>query len=193
MAYDLSFVDRYDREMSKFGHIRQTSEVRINEDVMQALENADQMQSELADMNDFANMLPALNDEILSSEGFTREDFEQGRLPAYMQARMHDESVVNTDYVEQADEVQRDLFEAAYHVDAVLTRETRDALGPDYASFVAEKEEQNAKAGTALMKEAMAQNGARSVLFDRQTGESHLSLTDEYGNPTDDPYAFDEF
>ena len=190
---DLSFADRYDREMAKFGSLRSSSEKRINEDVMKALEDTVNAQSEVLAVGEYAEQVPALNDQILEREGFTRREMEEGRLPAYMSDMVHDESVVGVDYDKQADDLQESLFAAVYRVDPILSADTRASLGPEYQAYVKDRDRQISQQLEADRAAARRQNGARSTFFDRQTGESYLSLVDESGRDTQDPYAFDEY
>lgn len=190
---DFSFADRYDNEMSKFGSLRQSSVKRINDDVMRSIDDVGQSLFEIDIEKEAAGSTVFMNDQLLAREGFTRKEFEEGRLPAYMENQMYDESDRDRDFDGEAKSLQESFFDAVYRVDPVLTDKTREALGPDYAAFVEERDMETARQMSDAQADARRQNGARSTLFDRETGESHLSLVDDYGQPTNDPYAFDEF
>ena len=190
---DFSFADRYDNEMSKFGSLRQSSVKRINDDVMRSIDDVGQSLFEIDIEKEAAGSTAFMNDQLLAREGFTRKEFEEGRLPAYMENQMHDESDRDRDFDGEAKSLQESFFDAVYRVDPVLTDKTREALGPDYAAFVEERDMETARQMSGAPADARHQNGARATLVDREAGESHLSLVDDYGQPTNDPYAFDEF
>ena len=185
--YDLSFVEKYDNYRTKFkGQPLERQEQRLNDAVVEAFDGYSDAMSALCDERDVVDLYPSMNDDILSREGFTRGDWSAGHLPAYVEASMHDESRTRDVIRQEMTDMREEFMGAVYHVDSILTDDTRKILGDDYRDSVVEQH--------AAEREAAArENGARSTHFNRETGESYLSLVDEHGMATDDPYAFDEF
>ena len=193
-AHTYDFVGAYDKDMASLHSVRNATASRINDAVMAQLEDMDNTVQQISVEQEIAPDIAFMNDRRLESEGFSREDMEAGRLPAYMEDMISDESRYDgRNFDDEIESVKTGFYTNVYHVDSVLTEETKQNLGSEYAEFVVEQHNlESATTFSRLQQEAREQNGARSTFFDKETGQSYLSLTDEFGNSTNDPYAYDE-
>lgn len=191
---DLSFVEQYDKEMSKFGTVRDSSARTINEWVRMAADATDLYADYEGILHDYDYDVVVMNDHTLEVENFTREQMARGELPAYMDDKLYDESELGKeDHDGNIERAYESLYGAAYHVDDILASSTRQFLGPKYETYRMERALEEQAARIAELAELKAsQNGMKSTFIDKETGESYLSLVGPDGESTEDPYAFDE-
>lgn len=191
-TYD--FVGAYDKDMASLHSVRNVTASRINDAVMAQLGDMDNEVQQLTVEKETVPDIAFMNDMKLEQEGFTRDDMEAGRLPAYMESMITDEQqYAGRDFDSEIDSVKTGFYTDVYHVDSVLTEDTRQNLGSEYASFALEQKHlESDYTFSNLQEESRRQNGAKSTFFDRETGESYLSLVSPNGEPTNDPYGFDE-
>ena len=192
---DLSFVEQYDKEMSKFGSVRDSSVRMINEWVRRSADSTDLYADYESIRQNYDTDAPMMNDHILEVENFTREQMERGELPAYMDDKIYDESEIGQeDHDANIKQAYQSLYGAAYHVDDILTSSTRQFLGPNYETYRLEKElEEQAARSAELAELKSSQNGMKSTFVNKETGEHYVSLVGPDGENTDDPYGYDDF
>ena len=192
-VYDMqNAASKYEHEVEKFGTNggmpRQSTIRAANEAALEgtvALANAQVYAEVRQETLDYYSMLNE------------RYDVDHGDRPTDEEMEQQRDSVEKA--LSQDQQNEHDFYEAVYRVDPILTDYTRDNLGQPYEDFVNQKrfEEQEARDHEleAQRAEARSMGGAQSTFINKETGESYQSLTqpDEYGNPREDEYGFDEF
>ena len=193
--FDLSFVERYDKDMSKFGEVRSTSVQSINDRVIAATESFYDYEAQELVHAEYEPQVPALNDAVLEREGFTREDMEAGRLPAYMDSLVYNEDFGDVDHQENIAGAKEDLYDAVYHVDNVLSDDTRKVLGDEYSVYrkerMLEEQRENRENFKALANDTATKDGY--VYYDDERGHYVSSIDGPNHDLPDDGYHFDEF
>ncbi len=192
---DLSFVDRYDKDMSKFGEVRSASVPFINDRVIAATESFYDYEAQESVRAEYEPQVPALNDAVLEREGFTREDMEAGRLPAYMDSLVHNENFGDVNHQDNIAGARENLYDAVYHVDDVLSADTLQALGDEYSAYrkerMAAEKRANRENFRALAKDTATKDG--HVYYDDERGNYVSSIDGPNHDLPDDGYHFDEF
>lgn len=198
------FVDIYNEARKKSrrkGQISRAVADRINASVVAACEEVGQyceLEDAYAEFEASITDRQAYNDEILESEGFTRNDWINGRVSGYVERCLVSETGDWPDHEKNKRDMESAFFESVYAVDAVLTSDTRRFLGREYEIYAVQREaamnaecfacDPNIKAD----REARSMNGQRNVYFDVSDGSYHNSVLGLNGCEDEDPFSFDD-
>lgn len=198
---DATFVEQYDKDMEVFHKVRAGSVDKINAGVIDAYHEyqryADSQRMELRDMSQVSSE----NDDTLQMHGFSRHDLSAGNVPWYVETKLQQETPAET-YDENIKKAQRELFKDVYHVDSVLTDDTRKLLGREYRDYWNEQQLQDTRASVSHQFSSYGANNAQRqrsgsrTVFEDENGDSYQSLVSPNGHAVrgqDADYGFDEF